>query len=692
MNNNKKKTKFRTNHPKFRTRFIKFISEVMSWISKVYTFRVPRPYEAYIPLLLVLDRVLHTRGNLGLIDYVKRLRLAFHRFLSQEPLKNPGVKCTRDGLPIVLRPLVSFDESKLVVPASLPLLETILYCTRALNTDYSFSGESIEQPAKQQVPSSFGKHAKKFWRTLGSYPSRRVPRYLRWTQYHFTTKSGPNGHALGKCLRDLAALPQDLLHDLWVVGGKEFAECTRSLLKGWSLLPDFLKGSKEEKAIFRKLVAFPDKEGKTREVAILDYFSQTALRPLHTFLFRILKRIRQDCTFNQGGFRDLIGRAEVFYSFDLTAATDRFPIAVIKMVLESRLPKHYVDSWARIMSDWPFWMPDVSRYIKYQVGNPMGAYSSWASFAVAHHYVVFYCCEELGRKWTDLPYALLGDDIVIGDKEVAELYRRVMVDILGVEISPTKTFTSPIFFEFAKRRFLRGEEITHFPISSLKESSSRYYLMVNSLSEAEDRGWIPGDGVPLAVSEYYSLVKRFRSKRVKDLYKKSYICERVMKMTRGASPGTELNALCAFFGLPITEMSDEGSNVFITNICRDLYTEALGKMTAPGGEPLGDLATNLVMYFTSFADSSDEMRALESLYSLPHTRTYGVMEEMYMDSLRSRPMFEEFISAKAALALRVIAVPQSDEVFTMRTSKVVALASTVVGKRLERELYALMST
>lgn len=29
----------------------------------------------------------------------------------------------------------------------------------------------------------------------------------------------------------------------------------------------------------------------------------------------------------------------------------------------------------------------------------MGAYSSWASFALAHHYVVYYCCRELGKDW-----------------------------------------------------------------------------------------------------------------------------------------------------------------------------------------------------------------------------------------------------------------------------------------------------
>jgi len=36
------------------------------------------------------------------------------------------------------------------------------------------------------------------------------------------------------------------------------------------------------------------------------------------------------------------------------------------------------------------------KMISYSVGNPMGAYSSFASFALAHHYVIFYCCKQLG--------------------------------------------------------------------------------------------------------------------------------------------------------------------------------------------------------------------------------------------------------------------------------------------------------
>jgi hypothetical protein len=88
-------------------------------------------------------------------------------------------------------------------------------------------------------------------------------------------------------------------------------------------------------------VGIPDKEGKTRVIAILDYFSQTALKPFHEYLFRLLRKIPQDCTFDQGSFVESVRnwKDPVYYSVDLTAATDRFPIELICWVLEGRFPK-----------------------------------------------------------------------------------------------------------------------------------------------------------------------------------------------------------------------------------------------------------------------------------------------------------------------------------------------------------------
>jgi hypothetical protein len=168
--------------------------------------------------------------------------------------------------------------------------------------------------------------------------------------------------------------------------------------------------------------------------------------------------------------------------------------------------------------------------ISYAVGNPMGFYSSWASFAVTHHYVMFYLCKELGIDFKSAPYFLLGDDIIIGDRRLGEAYISLM-DSLGVDTSPAKTHKSDKLFEFAKRWFYNGEEISPFPISAIKESGKKYYSLTALLCAEEKKGWVIKTGISSAVASFYGRVlnrpARFRAK----IEVNSFISEQVMKIT-----------------------------------------------------------------------------------------------------------------------------------------------------------------
>lgn len=149
----------------------------------------------------------------------------------------------------------------------------------------------------------------------------------------------------------------------------------KTLTDGISQVPElglFLDTSKGTRT--RRITSFPDKEMKVRVIAVGDYFTQAALKPLHDYLYRVLKKIPQDCTFDQAGFWNKIKDSEYYASIDLTAATDRFPIKTIARVLRGRLPDSYVDSWTRLMVGTGFSHGDTE--IKYAVGNPMGFYSS----------------------------------------------------------------------------------------------------------------------------------------------------------------------------------------------------------------------------------------------------------------------------------------------------------------------------
>jgi hypothetical protein len=129
------------------------------------------------------------------------------------------------------------------------------------------------------------------------------------------------------------------MEHLCVLGGKEFESKVRSLL-GFQETTNFviskiLNIKKEPKTSYlRRLSIKEDKENKSRPFAIVDYITQSALTPLHDKLYAILRNIPQDATFDQNkGFKDLLYSPGPYYSFDLTSATDRFPIQVQELVL-----------------------------------------------------------------------------------------------------------------------------------------------------------------------------------------------------------------------------------------------------------------------------------------------------------------------------------------------------------------------
>jgi len=105
-------------------------------------------------------------------------------------------------------------------------------------------------------------------------------------------------------------LPKQLRESITTIGGVKLKEFIDTALDSQSILQRFMDflGTKINKypGEIRRLVVFSDKEGKTRIIAILDYFSQTVLRGLHAYLFKALRKIPQDMTFNQGAFRERI--------------------------------------------------------------------------------------------------------------------------------------------------------------------------------------------------------------------------------------------------------------------------------------------------------------------------------------------------------------------------------------------------
>lgn len=222
---------------------------------------------------------------------------------------------------------------EMVYPLS-RLFLSVTYVTRGFVLPPELDTTSITAPSTNRGLPGLEEHIPAFWRSLRVNPYSKRSRKLTWERYHLSTKSGPNGQALSSAIADLESLPVDLLESIKEVGGAALAKNIDILKNDLETLKAFRPDRKS--GSFRKVTAISDKEGKVRTIAILDFWSQTALRPLHDYLFKVLRRIPQDCTFNQGSFTTKLGsgkRGHYFHSFDLSNATDRFPISLIEDVL-----------------------------------------------------------------------------------------------------------------------------------------------------------------------------------------------------------------------------------------------------------------------------------------------------------------------------------------------------------------------
>lgn len=670
----------------FKCALIHWLWKVCQWLTKFYYLSQPGILTDVLPLLHTLDRVLATRGPKGFVTYVKDLRRAFYGYLSGNCDSKGGVKCTSDGIPVVLGNMIPRIRRSEGATETCRLLSTILVISRCLNVGTSPSITSITSPCLRVRPSVEGK-TRKFWKELGYISSHtRVPKSVYWKNYHLTTKAGPNGHALWYSLIDFQTIDDQLWNDLIVLGGNFFSSKVTVLRKAieMKIVPlDFqpvtMSDVKDPK--LRKLAWFPDKEDKVRVIAILDYWSQSVLRGLHSYLFRVLRKIPQDCTFNQGSFKDKIKDWNRYHSIDLTAATDRFPISVIADVLEGHFPQQYVSSWRNVMTGRPFrWTTaQKTEEVDYAVGNPMGAYSSWATFAVAHHYVVFTCCEKLKMNWATAKYCLLGDDILIGDDALAEVYLSVM-EGLGVEVSIQKTHQSSTFAEFAKRLFYKGEEISPFPLSALKESARRYYQLVNLLMECENKGWVT-DNVPLCTSEFYGFVHNRPSKFRRKIESKAIGCRGILRCMQNPSLASEiLPDLARYWGYSL-EQSTPWDNILGEAFWR-AYTKSMEGLASNQGAPLGKLAEDLVMRFTVPYDTP-ELGALsiELIYAYPVLSVYGQIEAGYMSLRKAAETSRNSFLLKQGLMplLKVISLPASDSVFSQRRRDTKVFASAVIS-------------
>jgi len=282
-------------------------------------------------------------------------------------------------------------------------------------------------------------------------------------------------------------------------------------IQSWSKVPSSNLDAKGS-LYLGKLGFKEEAAGKLRVFAMVDPYTQWALKPLWDLILEVLSKLPQDGTLNQMNPVSRLMRDRPkgpFYSFDLSAATDRLPVIVQAQLLGYFLGSHAANLWKAILIGRGYYIPDhdfkgipSNVLVHYETGQPMGALTSWGMLAFTHHLMVqwsAYRANPISYTWFK-DYAVLGDDIVIADTVVANEYVKTC-QLLGVEIGLAKSLISKsgTALEFAKRTFVNQTDVSPVPfkeywvaiqmIQAGLEFARKYNLSAPQFLKLNGAGW-----------------------------------------------------------------------------------------------------------------------------------------------------------------------------------------------------------
>lgn len=477
-------------YKKFVTRYVRLV---------LWFFQEPKRTH-YLELGNRISNLLKDNGVKYSIDYLKEGHRLIQHFIAGEPTIPQGIRmASRRGLPLIipgsLRLQMETMDSK-----CLRIVLTIFTIFRTLKTPGILKLETITDPFTGQSEELHPAEVGGVWRRFSTFlPQIPLSKLAEHCPLVLKT-SGPNYRTsiLGASLDAIA----------WNTIATKASRTAFKILsdhsqsKIWMFLQTEIEAVSDfipkRQVKLGKLSKKLEPAGKIRVFAMADIWTQTVLKPYHEYIFLILKSIPQDGTFDQSApinalRKKLIDRPQKWVaSYDLSAATDRLPIKLQVQVLSQLFNREVGEAWRILLIDRDWYL--ASKPIRYSVGQPMGALSSWGMLALTHHFIVQVAASRVGKTTWFEDYALLGDDIVIADKAVAESYHSLMTQWLGVSINTSKSLVSETgVMEFAKRIASPTEEFTPLgPKSisgSLRNPAYLPQLFLDYLGKGGDLDW-----------------------------------------------------------------------------------------------------------------------------------------------------------------------------------------------------------
>jgi hypothetical protein len=200
---------------------------------------------------------------------------------------------------------------------------------------------------------------------------------------------------------------------------------------------------------------------KRRPVAVPNRFLQMGMAPCADFLDTILRRLPNDCTFDQGKMDTKIANRVTnpnLYvgSVDLSQATDNLPLKWGKDIWEalyrSRSSAVVNDSWDLfVQASEANWL-NGNHLSRWTVGQPLGCLPSFRVLALTHN--LFLESLSLFLGFGHSPYCILGDDLLVFNKKLRKAYIREFSS-RGIPLSIHKSYEGELV-EFAGKTYVRN--------------------------------------------------------------------------------------------------------------------------------------------------------------------------------------------------------------------------------------------
>lgn len=354
--------------------------------------------------------------------------------------------------------------------------------------------------------------------TWGNTQARRAPFAMYGTKTRLESEMSTLDHMTLVTQPGLSMYPWDLA-------------CNEAYLRrsglGMFPLQDFCRQDRdpwfEDDSWFGTISFIQEGGYKLRAVANPIRPIQCLLSSMGFGLYSVLNRIPNDFTHDQDlgvkYVQNHIDGKRNLYSVDLSDATNNLPLEPQLTLLAGLGAMQWEIDLFHHASRGLWSLPKCcdDKFARWTVGQPLGLFPSFASFALMHHLILETCfsivmdkhnakwriknhlrnkgvprwkvqyrtCKTCSGYWTqtkdpmnrdyDRPWAIIGDDLVIFDDEVHHEYR-LIIDALGVPVSEEKTLISSVGAEFAKRFIRKKSVILPYKWTPVGDAAVKSYL------------------------------------------------------------------------------------------------------------------------------------------------------------------------------------------------------------------------